>query len=98
MGDSLLKFAGKACTRKDCDVRCYTAIRLEELQHQMEEIYLINKMSRCNCDTCRYQHARRGMSTTEIMGDTMDPVDCIRKQVPKTKVIISRVLYWQNNS
>jgi len=36
----LLKFAGEACTRKDYDVCCYTGIRLEELQHQMEEIYL----------------------------------------------------------
>jgi len=38
-GDSLLKFAGKACTRKDYDVRCYPGIRLEELRHQVEEIY-----------------------------------------------------------
>jgi len=39
LDDSLLKFAGKVCTRKDYDVRCYTGIRLEELQHQVEEIY-----------------------------------------------------------
>jgi len=31
LDDSLLKFAGKVCTRKDYDVRCYTGIRLEEL-------------------------------------------------------------------
>jgi len=35
----LLKFAGKACTKKDYDVRCYPGIRLEELRHQVEEIY-----------------------------------------------------------
>jgi len=28
----------------------------------------------------------------------MDPVDYIRKQVPKTKIIISGVLSWQYNS
>jgi hypothetical protein len=28
----------------------------------------------------------------------MDPVDCLRKQVPKTKIIISGVLYWRNKS
>ena len=31
LGDSLLKFAGKACTRKGYDVRCYLGIKLEEL-------------------------------------------------------------------
>jgi hypothetical protein len=35
----LLKFARKAYTRKDYDVCCYPGIRLEELWHQMEEIY-----------------------------------------------------------
>ena len=39
LADSLLKFGGNACTRKDYDVRCYPGIRLEELRHQVEEIY-----------------------------------------------------------
>ena len=51
-------------------------------------------MSRCNCDTCWYQHARHGISVTEIMGDTMDPVDSIRKQILKTKFIINGVHHW----
>jgi hypothetical protein len=36
LGDFLLKFAGKACTRKGYDVCCYPRSRLEALRHQVE--------------------------------------------------------------
>ncbi|GFG34232.1 hypothetical protein Cfor_09170, partial [Coptotermes formosanus] len=49
-------------------------------------------MSRCNCDTCWHQ---LGISATKIMGDL---VDCIRKQVPNTKIVNSRILHHRNVS
>jgi hypothetical protein len=39
LGDFLLKFAQKACTRKGYDVCCHPRSRLEVLRHQVEEIY-----------------------------------------------------------
>jgi len=36
------------------------------------------------------------ISATEIMMDTTHLADCIRKQVPKTKIVISGVLYQGN--
>jgi len=41
---------------------------------------------------------RHGISATEIMTDTTDLADCMRKQVTKTKIIFSGVLYWRNIS
>jgi hypothetical protein len=35
--DSLLKFAGEACTRNGCDVCCFLGSRLEELRHLVEK-------------------------------------------------------------
>lgn len=35
LGDSLLKFAERACKRKGYDIRCFPEIRLEGLQHQV---------------------------------------------------------------
>jgi hypothetical protein len=98
LGESLIKFSGKACTRKGYNAHCYSGIRFRSAATSRGGDLLENKMSRCICETCRYQHARHGISTTEIMRDTMDPVECIRKQVPKTKIIISRVPYWHNKS
>jgi len=34
---------------------------------------------------------RHGISATAIMKDTTDLADCTIKQVPKTKIVISRV-------
>jgi hypothetical protein len=98
LGDSLLKFAGEECKRKGYDVRCFPGIRIEELRHQVEKIDW--KMV---CPDVIVIHAgtnniRRGISATKIMGETMDLVDCIRKQVPKTNIVISGILHQRNVS
>jgi hypothetical protein len=97
VGDSLLKFAGEACKAKGYDVRCFPGIRLEELRYQVEKIGL-----KTACPDVLVIHAgtniRRGMSATEIMGDAMDLVNYIRKQAPKTKIVISGVFYQRNIS
>lgn len=43
LGDFLLEFAGEACMRNGCDVRCFLGIRLEEPQHPMEKTELKTK-------------------------------------------------------
>jgi hypothetical protein len=43
-------------------------------------------------------HRINGISTTEIMEDNLALVDCTRTHVPKTKITVSRVLWWQNKS
>jgi hypothetical protein len=41
---------------------------------------------------------RHGISATVIMRDITDLTDCTIKQVPKTKIVISAVLYRRNIS
>jgi porphobilinogen deaminase len=41
---------------------------------------------------------RHGISATVIMRDTTDLAECTIKQVPKTKIVISAVLYRRNIS
>jgi hypothetical protein len=91
-----LKFAGEACKRKDCDVCCFLGIRLEKLRHKMEKIDFKTKYPYVIVIHAGTNSIRHGTSAIEIMGDTMDLIDYIRREVPKTKFIISRVLYWRN--
>jgi hypothetical protein len=98
LGDSLLKFAGEECKRNGYDVRCCPGIRIEELRQPVQKTDL-----KTVCPDVIVIHAgtnniRRGLSATEIMGYTKDLVDCIRKQVPKTKIVISGILHRRNVS
>ena len=98
LGDSLLKFAGEECKRKGYDVHCFPGIRIEELRHQVEKTDWKKVHPDVIVIHAGTNNIRRGISATEIMGDTMDLVDCIRKQVPKTKIVISGILHRRNAS
>ena len=98
LGDSLLKFAGEECKRKGYDVHCFPGIRIEELRHQVEKTDWKKVHPDVIVIHAGTNNIRRGISATEIMGDTMDLVDCIRKQVPKTKIVISGILHRRNVS
>jgi uncharacterized Rossmann fold enzyme len=83
---TLLNFVGEECKRKVCDVCCFPGIRVEELQHQMEKTD-----SETECPNVIVIHAvtnniRRGISATEITGDTMDLVDTTRNKFLKQKL------------
>jgi hypothetical protein len=54
------------------------------------------RMSRCFVIHAGTNNIRHGTSAIEIRGDTLDLVYCIRKEVPSTKIVISRVLYRRN--
>lgn len=75
------------------DVHCVLGIGLEELQHQVEKTDLKTECPDITVILAGTNNKSHRISATEIMVDTMDLVDYIRKQAPKTKIVISRVLY-----
>jgi lysophospholipase L1-like esterase len=98
LGDSLLKFGGEQCKRKGYDVRFFPGIRKEELRHQVEKTDLEKEGPDVIVIHAGTNDIRGGISATKIMGDTMDLMDSIRKQVPETKIVISGILNRRNVS
>lgn len=88
LGDSMLKFAGDKCREAGHDVYCFPGIKIEELKHQVESLRLDNVVA----IHVGSNNIQRGVQAEEIMGDTMDLIDHIRKQNPRTQIIISGIL------
>lgn len=76
-------------TEEGYDVHCFPGIQTEELHHQVEKSDLNAVCLEAIVIHSSTNSIRRETSVTEIMGNTLDLTDSIRKQAPTVKIVVS---------